>query len=294
MLKSFVRNILTLITLTASVTACVKGGQISSSGSSSETGAITVTLVYPTASGASWSPIIDTNDNNRYHIKGLNLTIAGICSRGVSKIMVNAYTETATCQGDGSFTFSKTYLSGAQGDITLTLTAYDSSDALISGSTATTYVRIDATAPSAPVISTPSGSPYEHSGSDAVFQILGSVSTDTVKLTGPGGVTITPSGTSWSHDVTLTPGSTLDFTFYSYDLAGNQSAGTTQTIEWSPNISLKAAGAFPGSSTITDGVSGFKLEAAIIAYPGSVNDNGASGMTLQTGFNYITNSVRAN
>lgn len=273
---------------------CVKGGNVTSSGSEQSSGAITISLVYPTSQGSTWTPI---TSGSRYFIKGLDLTITGVCTRGVDKVKVDEgggpYTETASCSGEGSFTFNKTYTSGQQGDKTLTLTAYDISDTAITGATATTTVRIDDTAPSAPVVTTPATSPYTEPGSSSTTTISGTCSADTVKLTGPGGSTITPSGTNWSYDATLVEGADTDYTFYAFDLAGNQSGGTTQTITWAPVVTVHAKGGIPGGQ-VTDGASSFKLEAAVFVHSSISTDTNGSGKTLETGFNFITNTVRAN
>ncbi len=274
--------------------ACTKSGTISSDGSSTVSGSILVTKVYPTSEGESWTAITSAS---RFYIKGLALSIKGTCSRGVAEIKVGEsgtggpfYSETASCQNDGSFVWSKTYTGPLDVDKTITLVAYDISDNVITGADDAVDVHVDNVAPTVPVVSTPATSPYTHNGADTIFSILGTVSADTVRLTGPYSSTITPTGVNWTHDVTLVPAASLDFTYYAWDLAGNQSAGFTQTIEWNPSLSLLVSGAHPGG-VVVDGVSNYSMESAVHFVPGTTTD-GVSNYELETGFNFVTNSAR--
>ena len=269
--------------------ACTKGGSLSETTASSVVGAsITVDKVYPSSDGESWTPIVSSN---RFYVKGLALSMGGVCSRGVSSIRVNEgsgnYTETATCLIDGTWTFSKTYATGQQGDKTLTIAAYDESGLPITGATTTVDVRIDDTAPAAPVITTPGASPFVVNSNVSTFTIIGTctcVADSTVKLTGPGGVEITPSGNNWSYQASL-PGDSATFTFYAWDLAGNQSAGQTQVINRNPT--LRYAGTYPGMMQ-TDSGTNYKLDSTIFFLPSKQTDSGTSYQLL-TGFNSMIN-----
>jgi len=200
------------------------------------------------------------------------------------------YAEEATCQNNGTFVWTKTFTGPLDTDKTLTLVAHDITDTAISGANDSVDVHIDNVAPAAPVITTPASTPYTYVGASTTFSIIGTVSADTHQLTGPNSSTITPTGINWTHNVTLTPGASLNFTYYAWDLAGNQSSGFTQTIDWNPSINVLASGAFPGGS-VTDGGTSFSVESAIQDLPG-VTTGGASSFTLETGFNYVTNSAR--
>jgi len=298
------KNLMSPLRVTALVAACgfimscTKGGGISSSGgASSVNGAITLSTTYPTSAGATWTPITLAS---RFFIKGLDLTVVGVCSRGIQTIKVNEggadYPETATCLDDGSFTFAKTYTAGAgEGNKTLHFTAYDSTGLIITAATASEDVRIDATAPTVPAITLPlATNPYSYPGASNQYTITGTVVVpDTDHITGPGGITITPDASTgvWSYDATLTEGAQIDFTFYSWDLAGNQSAGTTQTIIWSPSVILFAAG--PQSGGLVNDTSGatFTMDATQAAMPGQ-NTDVFSNFSLKAGFNFIINTVR--
>jgi hypothetical protein len=285
----------TLIAACALVMACTKGGSISSSGSSSSIdGTLTLDLVYPSASGASWTPIMS---GTRYYVKGLAVTVTGLCSRGIQTIKVNEggsnYSETATCTGNGTFTWNKTYTAvSGEGDKTLQFTAYDTQGAQITSATASKDVRIDATAPNVTAITAPSGSPYSHSGSVGEYTIEGTVSIpDVDHLTGPGGITITPDGSGhWSYLATLTSGSSLDFTFYTWDLAGNESAGVTQTILWSPSLVLTAGGVIGGGIITDSSAAAAVMEVSHQYMSGESLDS--SSNAIETGFNYIINKAR--
>jgi hypothetical protein len=282
------------LSLTAAA-GCTGGGSITGSGdSSSISGSVAVSKVFPTSEGENWTAI---TASSRYYIKGLDLTITGTCSRGIAKIKVGEngtsapfYSEEATCLNDGSFTWNKTYTGPLDADKTLTLVAYDIADAQISGSADTVDVHVDNVPPAAVVVTTPGSNPESYTGASATYSIVGTCSADTVKITGPYSSVTTPSGVNWTHDVTLIPGSTLDFTYYAWDLAGNQSAGFTQQINWTPSLSLLAKGLMPGG-IVTDGASLYSIEATGDHNPGESTD-GVSLFVLQTGFNFITNSAR--
>jgi len=280
----------------AFIMSCTKGGGISgNSAASSITGSLGLTAVYPTSAGPTWTPI---TASNRFYIKGLDLTVTGTCTRGIVTIQANEggsnYSETASCGVDGTFTFSKTYTAGSgEGDKTLHFLAVDSSGLTISGATLTQDVRIDNTPPAVPVVTSPASTPYLYAGAVASYDITGTVVVpDCDHLTGPGGVTITPDATTgaWSYTATLVSGASLNFTFYSWDLAGNQSAGTTQNIQWSPTVVLYAAGVYSGGP-VTDGSTGFSMEASHDTMPGTQTDAFTS-FSLLSGFNYITNTLR--
>lgn len=235
-------------------------------------------------------------NDNRTYIKGLQLTVTGVCSRGIASIHVNEggadYDETASCDNQGGFTFNKIYASSSQGDKTLHFAAYDASNNLISGASTTASVRIDNTPPASPVVTTPSSNPYTNSGGSATFTISGTCSSETVTLTGPGGAVITPSSGTWSYDATLVAGASTDYLFYAYDLAGNQSPAVTQTIVYYPALDFKLGGPNPGG-TFTS-ATGHVLEASVFVPSSESTDTTGHGFVLQTGFNFIINSGRAN
>jgi len=282
-----------LVASTGLIMSCTKGGSLTgSSTSSSISGTLGVTSVYPSSTGSSWSPI---KAGNRYYIKGLAVTVVGTCSRGIATIKVNEggsnYSETATCSVDGTFTWSKSYTAGSgEGDKTLSFQAYDTSDATISGAVVTQDVRIDDTAPTVPVVTTPISTPSTYNGASTSFNIIGTCSTDTDHLTGPANVTIACSGGTWTYTATLVEGASTDYAFQAWDLAGNESAGFTQQIDWIPTVIMYSAGMGSGG-TPTDGGTSYSLEATVDQSPGVQTDSGTS-YSLQSGFNYIINTVR--
>lgn len=286
--------VLSAIAMSIAAVSCTKKGSLTSSSSSVSGGSISANKVYPTSEGENWTAI---QVSSRYYIKGLDLSIKGVCSRGIASIKVGEsgssgpfYAETASCGNDGSFTWNKTYTGPLDVDKTLTLVAYGVDDLPISDATDAIDVHIDNVAPPAPTITTPVSSPYTYNGASSIFNIVGSISGDAVTMTGPGGVTVTPSGSSWNHDVTLIQGSSLDFTYYTYDRAGNQSTASTQQIQWNPDISLKVADVTPGE-TVTDAGTSYTLEASVEAVPGSITD-GSSLFELLTGLNFQTEAAR--
>lgn len=285
------KNIFILIFAIVAV-GCTKGS-VTGSGTSASTGSLTVTLVYPSSEGESWTPI---QSSSRYFIKGLSVSIKGTCSRGIATIKVGEsgsggpfYSETATCLNDGSFTWNKTFTGPLDVDKTLTAVAFDIADLAIASSDVSVDVHIDNVAPAAVVVTTPASSPFTYTGASSTYAVSGTCSADTVKITGPG-ADETPSGTSWSYNVTVIDGASTNYTFYAFDLAGNQSSGTLQTIEWSPTISLLTSNIVSGGLT-THGGSGFTLEGSNESRDGA-NVHGGSSFNLDFGFNYLTNSAR--
>jgi hypothetical protein len=294
-MKRTLRTILTLSTVTGLASAmlgCTGGGGVSSSGSSSETGTMSVEKVFPSSAGESWTAI---TSSNRYYIKGLDLTIKGSCTRGIAKIKVNEggpdYAEEATCLVDGTFTFNKTYLTGQQGDKTLVLTAYGNDNLAVSGATDSVQVRIDNTAPAAPVVTTPASTPHSYTGSSLTFTVNGTAAADVTNMTGPGGVAVSLTGVNWTYDATLVEGASTSYTFYAFDLAGNQSAGTTQVVQWNPSISVLASDVSPGGRSTS--AASYVLESSLSFDSTGSNINMGTGYNLESGIIQITNTVRS-
>jgi hypothetical protein len=274
---------------------CTKGGSISSGSTTSTiTGAITVGTVYPTAATNTWTPI---KAANRYFIIGHDLSIEGTCTRGITTIRINEgganYTETALCLDDGTWKFDKTYTLAQEGDKTLNIAAYDVTGLVITGTTIPVDVRVDGTPPAVPIVTTPATSPYTSFGSSSSFPMVGTCAADVDHLTGPAGVTIACSGGAWNYTATLNPGGSADFTFYTWDLAGNQSAGTTQTIIFTPSLSLLAGGVISGGSQTDTSGNNYKFEASMDPNPATQTDTALIGYKFLSGFNYIVNEVRA-
>jgi len=201
------------------------------------------------------------------------------------------YSERATCANDGTFTWTKTYLTGDQGDKTLNLQAYDLAANAITGATASVDVRVDNTAPAAPTLVAPASSPYDFTGSGTSFTVQLGAAGDVVRVTGPASVQLTFNSPNYEYVVPLSAGVSSSYTFYAYDLAGNQSAGTSLTISYVPAASLIIGGAFLGGS-VTDSGTNYGLEATLSPVPSRAVDSGTSYI-LETGFNYIMNQVRA-
>lgn len=286
---STVGVIVGILALTA---GCTKGS-ITSNSSSTASGTIVITETYPTSAGSSWTPI---TSGGRVYVKGLSVTVEGNCSPGIEKIRANEggpdFAEEAVCGVDGRFAWRKTFTAGAgEGNKTLSFQAYDVADAAISGAVDTQDVRVDATAPAVPVVTSPAATPYNHVSTNPNLTISGTVAADVVSLTGPGGVVITPSANAWSYNVTLQPGASTNFTFYAWDLAGNQSAGFTQNVVWSPSVNLHMAGVFSGG-IITDSGTNYTMEATHYVVEPLNNVHGGSSFNVLTGFNNIINQVR--
>lgn len=278
--------------------SCTKGKVSSTDGSSSSSGGATITLVYPTASGSAWTPIVSSGST---FVKGLNVTIEGTCTRGIATIKFDdgaGVLASGACQNDGSFLINYSYPGGfTEADKTFTVTGYDVTDAVVTGATATKSVRMDNQAPNGPTVtqigsaSTPPN-PYAYSGSSNQVDISGSCPADTDHLIGPSGVTITASPLStpcWTYTATTVDGASTNYNFYAYDLAGNQSAVTTQTIAAQLNP-VSISGVVPSSNT-TDSVSGFLLHATVSPFAtGTVTDS-VSGFSLKPGPNFAVKAI---
>jgi hypothetical protein len=268
------------------------------SGGSGLSGSLFIDKTYPTLSGSSWTVI---QSAGRIYVKGLQVTVEGRCSRGVATIKVDGgsgyYDETAGCNIDGEYTWNRTFSGGEEGDRTLTFKAFDIDGLEISGAVATQDVRVDNTPPTSPVVTTPGASPFNYNGTLAQYQIVGTNSTDTYRLTRDSS-TITPSGTNWDFDTVLVQSASENFSFIAWDLAGNSSAPTTITITWNPSASLLAYGAFSGGASACSGScgSGATLKSAEITQQAAraYLPGGATNIThILSGFNETTNQLRA-
>jgi hypothetical protein len=294
-----------------SVVACKSGGSVSSSSTgSSVTGALAVTLAYPTAAGSNWTPIFV---NNRYYIKGLSLSIIGTCTPGIATITFNEgganYTETATCSSSGTFTFTKSdYVAvTGEGDKTINLTGLNVSGTAITGATTSVLVRIDDTPPplaspatTAPSIATTSMNPFQYSGSTSVYLIAGTVSVangNAVSMSGPGGVNVPLSGAgAFTYSATLTDGATLSFPFIVSDQAGNQSTFTVY-IQWAPSLNLVFSNMTSGGFGLTTSANtSLTMESAVygvgLSEADATTGDSVTPVTLKTGPNSITNEAR--
>jgi hypothetical protein len=304
------RALLTVAAVCGLILACTKGGSISGGGGggSTSSGVIAVTLVYPTASGPAWVPIVSSNTT---FVKGLLLTAVGTCARGINTVKVDEggpVLSNITCASDGSFIWNYDF-TGDEGTKTLNFNAFDLSGNAVAGSTITKLVRVDNTPPSNPVITTPdptqpvSSTPgYDsvtnvYSGPLNIFpmagtcDITGAPTGGCDHLIGPAGVKITVNQTTgiWTYNATLADGGTTLFSFNAYDLAGNASGTVTQTIIYHPTIQ-SVASTYTGNGDVADnGGSGITLEPNGYVF-GSDSNNTVTD--LVTGFNYLTNLLR--
>lgn len=284
--------------LTLSCTA--QKGEITSDGSSTVTGSIFATKVYPTSEGENWTAI---TQSGTFFVKGSSLSIKGTCTRGVAKIKVGEsgtggpfYSEEATCGNDGSFTWTKSFTSPIDTTKTITLVAFDISDAPISGADDSVSAHVDDVVPPGPTITDPAGtssvSPFTYSGSLPQYDITGTVAGDAIRVVDSNGVNIVPSAGSWNQVVPLTAGQSHTFSYRTYDLAGNASPNEDVYIDWSPAVSLLLAGGFASGGIVTDGVSNYSVEQTSFMFTEGEHAPVVSTYVLQTGFNFVTNSAR--
>lgn len=281
-----------LLTLT---TACTPKGEITSDSSSSVTGSIFVTKVYPTSEGESWTPI---KQSTTFFVKGTSLTIQGTCTRGVDKIKVGEsgvggpfYTEVASCQNDGTFTWTKNFTSPIDTTKPLSLVAFDITDAAITDATDSVSAHVDDVVPPDPTITSPNPDPYN--GASPTYAVTGTVGGDAVRVVGAYSTSIATT-TSFSQNVTLTPGQSHIFNYKAYDLAGNNSPGVDVQIDWNPSISLLVYGNFTGGGAAVDvgTATGFTYETALGQFTLGTHSSTVGPLLLDTGFNFVTNSAR--
>ena len=114
---------------------------------------------------------------------------------------------------------------------------------------------------------------------------------DPVKVLGPASAVLTFNSPNYEHIIPLVSGATSTYTFYAFDLAGNQSAGTSITIGYIPSVDLKIGGSYLGGP-ITDGSTLFSSETSTGPESTRAIDLGTS-YVLETGFNFIMNQVRS-
>ena len=286
-------NSLGLVAVMSGLTACTGGGGSVTVTGSPSTGStsLAVTTVYPSNEAESFAT---PKSGTRYHVKGLAVSVKGTCSRGVAQIAVSEsgteFDEKADCQNDGTFVWTRTFGSGEQGDQTLTVLAYSSAGEAMSGVTASVDVRVDNTAPAAPTLVFPASTPYTHSGSSGAITVQLSGAGDVEEMTGPASAELSFNGTEYEYATVLVDGSSTTMTFYAYDLAGNRSTGTDLQVDYTPSVSLLAAGTFLGG-TVTDGGTSYSLDSTLSPMPLSSTDGGTSYI-LETGFNNIVQTLR--
>lgn len=270
---------------------CTKGS-VTASGGAPAARSIGGLKAYPTGSGSSWTQIVS---GSRTYVKGLDLSVEGTCSTGVDRIKIDGgsglFSQTATCDINGKFTWTRTFTGPEEGDRTLTVLGYDIGNILIADASSTIDVRVDNTAPSAPSVTTPATTPFIYNGAGSAYIISGTVATDVVSLSGPSGAVIIPSAGAWSYAATLVDGASLSFSFSGTDLAGNVSPAAAQIISWAPTVSLLAGGAYFSVGPRVDLVSNFSVEVSGETQPAKATHAG-SGFTLLSGFNSVINQVR--
>lgn len=275
-------------------------GEITSDGSSTVTGSIFATKVYPTSEGENWTAI---QQAGTFFVKGTSLSIKGTCTRGVAKIKVGEngtggpfYSEEATCGNDGFFTWTKDFGTPIDTTKTITLVAFDISDAAITGADDSVSAHVDDTVPPGPTITDPAGtsnvSPYTYNGSSPSYLITGTTAGDAVRVVDANGVNIVPSAGSFSQTVPLTAGQSHTFSYRTYDLAGNVSPAEDVYIDWTPSVGLLLSGVFSSGGIVSDGVTNYSVEQTVFQFTEGEHAPLVSTYVLQTGFNFVTNSAR--
>lgn len=156
--------------------------------------------------------------------------------------------------------------------------------------TSLTYIE-DSILPATPVVTVPAANPYVEQGGRGTFTIQGTCSADTDHLVGPEGNVIAANSGTWSYTVNLIPQGSTAYTFYAYDLAGNQSPGVSQNIQWAPGLSLAIGiGLAPGgaNSDVSSG-SGQVLEGSVNAHQTPIVADSNLNLLI-SGFNSIVRS----
>lgn len=258
---------------------------------------ITVTNMYPTAEGSSWAATgTKTDATGRIYIKGNSVSISGTCSRGVANIKVGSagsfYDESAVCSETGSYVWTKVFTAASEADYTFDVTPFLTDGTALTSAVISKSLRVDDLAPAAPIITAPSASGSYSATGNPDITVGGTITADTIFLMGPNSAEVTFASTLWTHGVVLTPDTSTVYNFYAYDRAGNQSAAGSITVEYTPSLFLKSAGAYIGNSDVTDSVTSYSLESTISFVPQYVTDSGTS-YSLDTGLNRVINQVRS-
>lgn len=194
---------------------------------------------------------------------------------------------TGTADVAGNFSISVTVPNDATSNLYANAKINGTSTPCSPGSIA--YVE-DSTPPALPVVTSPATSPYTDQLGNSTFTIQGTCSVDTDHLTGPAGVVITPSAGTWSYVATLVLNGSVGFTFYAWDLAGNQSAGVTETIQWTPGIIMPLAGPYLGGSQADTGGTN-QLESSLYIQRQGASTDATTSFNLLSAFNYIINQL---
>jgi hypothetical protein len=255
------------------------GGSISGTGGTI-TGTITINKAYPTSAGPSWTPI---TFGGRYFIKGLSVTISGICARGIAAVEVNDGVTTfppINCS-NAAFSFSHTYTAPEEGDKTVTINGLDMTNTPIGGVTSSVNIRIDNTAPNAPVVTTNGGANYAVNSAALTVNGTDDVDTQSVTSSSSGTVTAAPGSGTFSQNATLNPGETRIFTFTAWDLAGNASNPTTFTVSFlgTRELILSNLSSTGNIGTVTSTGTTREMRASTVAPIGSTSSQLTSATT---------------
>lgn len=248
-----------LMALCFSLVECKKGAVTANGGSASNSGSLTVTKVFPTSAGSNWSPIT-TISPLRYYIKGLSLSIIGVCSPGISYIKVNSgsgyYSDLAYCDLAGVFTWNRTLSPtdfpsnpALEDDFTMTVDGFDVTDAAFTGASTSVNIRVDNVAPSTPAYITPSSATYVHQASTSSinFAVSNTASTDTMRIVRAGlnqAMNYNSGLNRWEYSDTLVLNSSTLYQFVATDKAGNSAPALPMTVIWSPDASFPVTGVY--------------------------------------------------
>jgi hypothetical protein len=184
------------------------------------------------------TPTIASPGSSPAYTHGASLTLSGSCIDGDTVTLSGDDDQAMVC---ASAAYSFIVNEAVDGTYAYAVKQTNPVDLLDSGQANLTWVR-DTQAPTAPVISNPSTSPYAGGG---VLDISGTCEADaTVTLSGDDAQTVVcDASTTFDFTVTKSTDATYNFTLSQTDLAGNPSASAS--VQWIRSSSL------PSTPTIT-------------------------------------------
>jgi hypothetical protein len=214
---------------------CKKGG-VTASGSSSDnsTDSLVAISTFQGQVRADWLII-----SNKAQTANATVIFTGTCARGVAdiQILINGSASGITdpkCQTDLTWTASKTI--GIDGDYEFSFRPTKVSGDVITSGIVTQTVSIDTTVPSDPVITTNGGADIDQTSGSV--SLAGTISADTSRMTvsdSTGTLSVNTTADTFTFTSTLTAGQSRTYTFYSYDIVGNQSGAETIIVTYLAN-----------------------------------------------------------
>jgi hypothetical protein len=173
------------------------------------------------------TPTVSSPGTALFYSRLNSLTLSGTCVEGATVSLSGSDSQTMTCSG-GAFSFTVNNTADGNYPYSITQTV----DNVASSAVVRAWVR-DTTAPTAPVISTPTTNPY--SSGESSFNLTGTCEAGSTVTLSDGATTSTKTCTNNTYNFTIskTADGTYSYSLTQTDLATNTSAQTS--FQWTRN-----------------------------------------------------------